>query len=423
MQNPGTKPLPERTATRARRRPQLFTLMLAAFVLVIVLGVGGMAGFYSLAISGQEARTISRVEGMLQEFEVGGSAALLRPTALDPNAIVYAGQADVWRGVLSAGLALAAVLVGLATFFSRRISRPISRLTQAARTMAGGDLSVRVPGHGVREINDLSDAFNSMAHSVAEADRQRRQLTADVAHELRTPLSIIKGRLEGMQDGVYHPTPDQVALLLDETALLERLIEDLRLLAQADAGQLPLYMERFNPAHLVHTVARSFAPAAEAAGITLHVALPPSGAEMPDVYADPQRIAQVLGNLLSNAIRHTPAGGYVTVGAQAEGRPGDAAACLYVSDTGAGIPPDQLPHIFNRFWKADRSRARSGGGAGLGLAIAHRIVEAHGGLIWARSEPGAGTTVAFSLPGVEAQEPPHREIRAEQSALHPHAAR
>jgi signal transduction histidine kinase len=421
MQNPGTKPLSEGRPKRVRRRPQLFTLMLAAFVLVIVLGVGGMAGFYSLAITGQEARDISRIEGMLKEFEAGGPTSLLRPAALDPAAIVDAGQADVWRGVLSAGLALAAVLVGLATFFSRRISRPISRLTQAARTMAGGDLSVRVPGHGVREINDLSDAFNSMAHSVAEADRHRRQLTADVAHELRTPLSIIKGRLEGMQDGVYHPTPDQVALLLDETALLERLIEDLRLLAQADAGQLPLYMERFNPAHLAHTVARSFAPAAEAAGIALHVALPPSGAEMPDVYADPQRIAQVLGNLLSNAIRHTPPGGHVTIGAQAEGHGGEVAACLYVSDTGAGIPPDQLPHIFSRFWKADRSRARSGGGAGLGLAIAHRIVEAHGGAIRAQSEPGAGTTVAFSLPGVGAQAM-RDERREEHSAIRSPAA-
>ncbi len=398
-----TTPLPGDNTRRARRRPQLFTLMLAAFVLVIVLGVGGMAGFYSLAISGQQARTAAQVESMMRDFSVEAPASPLKPTVIDPAVIADTGQGDTWRGVLSAGLALAAVLVGLATFFSRRISRPISRLTQAARTMASGDLSVRVPGHGVREINDLSDAFNSMASSVAEADRQRRQLTADVAHELRTPLSIIKGRLEGMQDGVYRPTPDQVALLLDETALLERLIEDLRLLAQADAGQLPLYMERFNPAHLAHTVARSFAPAAEAAGIALQVALPPAGAEMPDVYADPQRIAQVLGNLMSNAIRHTPPGGQITVGAQAEGRAGAVAACMYVSDTGAGIPHDQLPHIFSRFWKADRSRARSSGGAGLGLAIAHRIVEAHGGAIWAQSEPGKGTTVAFTLPGMAAE--------------------
>ena len=395
-----TTRLPHDATADTRRRPQLFTLMFAAFVLVIVLGVGGMAGFYSLALSGQEARTAARVESIIKGY---GFEAPPLPGVLDPAAIVDAGQGDVWRGVLSAGLALAAVLVGLATFFSRRISRPISHLTRAARTMASGDLSVRVPGHGVREINDLSEAFNSMAHSVAEADRQRRQLTADVAHELRTPLSIIKGRLEGMQDGVYHPTPDQVALLLDETALLERLIEDLRLLAQADAGQLPLYMERFNPAHLVHTVARSFAPAAEAAGIALHVALPPSGAEMPDVYADPQRIAQVLGNLLSNAIRHTPAGGQITVGTRAEGRAGEVVAGIYVSDTGTGIPPDELPHIFSRFWKASRSRARSGGGAGLGLAIAHRIVEAHGGAIHAQSEPGKGTTVAFSLPVIGAQ--------------------
>ena len=158
---------------------------------------------------------------------------------------------DVARGVISAGLALAAVLLGAAALFSRRISKPIGRLTLAARTMAEGDLSVRVSGFGVREINELAEAFNSMAGSIAHADSRRRQLTADVAHELRTPLSILKGRLEGMQDGVYATTPDQIALLLNETALLERLIEDLRLLAQADAGQLPLYAEQVCPQDLL----------------------------------------------------------------------------------------------------------------------------------------------------------------------------
>jgi two-component system OmpR family sensor kinase/two-component system sensor histidine kinase BaeS len=295
---------------------------------------------------------------------------------------------------------LAAVLLGLATFFSRRISRPISRLTLAARTMAGGDLSVRVAGYGVREINDLAEAFNSMAGSIAEADGQRRQLTADVAHELRTPLSIIKGRLEGMQDGVYSATPDQIALLLDETALLERLIEDLRLLAQADAGRLPLYIEQMCPAWLLQSAARSFAPQAQAAGVVLQVA---QVGNLPDLYADPQRISQVLGNLITNALRHTPPGGTITLHTW-PGLYDSAQVNISVQDTGTGIAPEELPHIFDRFWKADRARSRSSG-AGLGLAIARRIVEAHGGTIWASSTPGQGTTLGFALPASGEQAP------------------
>src|SRR5262249_4656676 len=194
------------------KRPQLFTLMLVAFALVIVLGVGGMVGLYSLSLAGQPGIS-----------EVASSPSLVSVPTVEPPFVgkLDSAQArleglsgtvqestpkssgDVVRGVISAGLALAAVLLGAAALFSRRISKPIARLTLAARTMASGDLSVRVTGFGVREINELAEAFNSMAGSIAHADSQRRQLTADVAHELRTPLSILKGRLEGMQDGVY----------------------------------------------------------------------------------------------------------------------------------------------------------------------------------------------------------------------------
>jgi two-component system OmpR family sensor kinase/two-component system sensor histidine kinase BaeS len=336
----------------------------------------------------------------------------------------------IGQGILSAGLGLAAILLGLAAFFSGRISTPLRRLTAASKALSEGKMQTRVPTHYVREINELSLAFNGMADALVQADEQRRQLTADVAHELRTPLSIIKGRLEGIQDGVYQPNNEQIDGLLDEVALLERLIEDLRLLALADAGQLPLYQEVFAPRELLEQVRHSFEPAAHERGVTL---ISNAAVDLPELRADPQRIAQVLGNLVGNALRYTPAGGTITLGVVREAasrkqeaggkrqevgllsvssasgetnllaasehgeRPG---SCLLftVSDTGHGIPSEDLPRIFDRFYRADRSRTRSSGGAGLGLAIARRIIEAHGGTIWAESELGKGTTVRFRLP-------------------------
>lgn len=390
-----------RGVRRARnRRPQLFTLMLLAFVLVIAMSVAGMATMYSLA-GGHKEPVVSVA---LPAFD-DGVLPLEQPS-----------RTEDWRGLVSAGLALAAVLLGGATFFSSRVSRPITRLTRAAQTMASGNLDVRVQNFGVREIDDLAEAFNTMASSLAAVDRQRRQLTADVAHELRTPLSIIRGRLEGMQDGVYSAGPEQLAALLAETALMERLIEDLRLLALADAGQLPLYPETFSPAQLLDSLARSFAHQAEKGNVNLQVTAAPG---LPELWADPQRISQVLGNLVTNALRYTPPGGTITLSAWYDLVAGQPQVCMAVSDTGTGIAPEDLPHVFDRFWRADRSRSRSSGGAGLGLAIAKRIIDAHQGRVWAYSDPGQGTTVAFSLP-LAVSSPllvPHEAVK------HPEASR
>ncbi|MCX7791931.1 MAG: HAMP domain-containing histidine kinase [Chloroflexaceae bacterium] len=211
-----------------------------------------------------------------------------------------------------------------------------------------------------------------------------------MAHELRTPLSIIKGRLEGIQDGVYRAEAEQIDGLLDKVALLERLIEDLRLLALADAGQLALHVEPVNPLQLLEDARASFAHQAEERNIAMRV----EAEAVPELTVDPQRIAQVLGNLVNNALRHTPAGGMVTLAVRA----GPSEALFEVRDTGSGIAPEDLPRIFDRFYRADPSRARVSGGAGLGLAIARRLVEAHGGRIWAESTPGQGATVRFTLP-------------------------
>ena len=230
--------------------------MLAAFIAVIVLGLCG-TGTLFVTIGAPEPGA----DGCPPDFGPPWLAATYRRLCcsrprrvarrspyLTSNApFRSSGTALDWRGPVSALLAFCAVLLGAATFFSRRVTRPLTRLTRAARTMAGGDLSVRVESSAVREIDDLAGAFNTMAASLSDADRQRRQMTADVAHELRTPLAIIRGRLEGMQDGIYSPTPEQITTLLNETALLERLIEDLRLLALADTGQLPLHKESISP--------------------------------------------------------------------------------------------------------------------------------------------------------------------------------
>jgi two-component system OmpR family sensor kinase/two-component system sensor histidine kinase BaeS len=332
------------------------------------------------------------------------------------------------RSFLIAGLVLASTLLLLAVFFAQRLSRPLRNITRAAQQLASGQLDVQVQPAPIRELDELTQAFNAMARSLAQADRQRRQMTADIAHELRTPLTIIKGRLEGLQDGVYNATPDQVERLLEETALLERLIEDLRLLALAEAGQLRLYPESLDPLDLLEDAKAAFAGQAEAHQVLLCIDAP---SDLPQIDADPQRLAQVLANLVANALRYTPPGGTITLAAttsdEASGRASDDATALVtkderprtkettlehsslvlrascfvvfkVSDTGQGIAAADLPYVFDRFYRADRSRTRGSGGAGLGLAIAKQIVAAHGGAIWAESEPDHGTTISIALP-------------------------
>ncbi len=298
------------------------------------------------------------------------------------------------------GGVLALILSLLAVGFARRLTRPLSLLTSAAQMMAAGQLDVQVPAARIKELNDLAEAFNSMVLALAEADRQRKQMTADVAHELRTPLAIIKGRLEGVQDGIYQASPEQIGRLLNETALLERLIEDLRLLALAEAGQLPLYPELIDPCDLLEETAAAFAGQAEAQQVALCIA---AADHLPLISVDMQRMEQVLGNLVSNALRYTPSGGSIMLEGEPyngslAGQPG--AVVLRVRDTGSGIAPDDLPYIFNRFWRADRARTRSSGSTGLGLAIARQIIVAHGGMIHAESTPGVGTTMCVILPGV-----------------------
>jgi signal transduction histidine kinase len=300
-------------------------------------------------------------------------------------------------GFLGIALVLALALRWVGKIAARRITSPLSETMKAADAMAEGDLSARVPEEGNGEFRHFARSFNRMAEALETADRHRRELLADVAHELRTPLTIIQGNLEGLRDGVYEATPEHLDLVLDETRNLGRLVDDLRLLTLAEAGQLPLDLQVLDVLQLLADVRDAFACQASEAGIalTMQVTEP-----LPPLIGDPQRLGQVLGNLVTNALRHTSSGGEITLGAAlASGQEGHSRLRLWIGDTGEGIPSEDLPRIFDRFWRGDPSRSHeAGAGSGLGLAIARSLVEAHGGRIWAESRVGEGTTVSCVMP-------------------------
>ncbi len=318
----------------------------------------------------------------------------------------------VWVGGCGLSLALPLLAVGLATRAFRGIATPLADVMAAADAVAEGDLSVRVqvPEHGPSEFGRLAESFNRMTEELERADQRRRNLTADVAHELRTPLHIIQGNLEGILDDVYVPSAEHIGATLEETRMLARLVDDLRTLSLAEAGQLPLSREPVDVIELLADVSTSFSGQAEAAGINLRVETEGSLSAL-TIIGDVGRLDQVLSNLMANALRHTPSGGVITLRAgpalsavegpalsAVEGPVHDGVRII-VRDTGEGIPAEDLPYVFDRFWRGDRSRSHaSGAGSGLGLAIARQLVQAHGGRIGVESGVGQGTTFTIELP-------------------------
>jgi len=273
----------------------------------------------------------------------------------------------------------------------RRVVTPLSEVIAAAQSVAAGDLSTRVQARGPDDLRALSDSFNHMADALERNDRERRAMLADIAHELRTPLTVIRGRLEGVLDGVYTADEAQIAQVLEETYLLERLVDDLRLLTLAESRQLHFYFKPVNLGELAERAVSLFEAETSEHNIALSLTTEP-GLAM--IRADPQRVEQVIGNLLSNAIRYVPDGGRVDVRVANV----DGGAELSISDNGSGIPEADLPHIFDRFWRGEKSRTRSAGGTGLGLTIARQLIEAQKGSIYARNQVGGGFVVGFKLP-------------------------
>jgi two-component system, OmpR family, sensor histidine kinase BaeS len=292
------------------------------------------------------------------------------------------------------GLVILAVVVAVVVGMGRTLfltARTLDRLVDATRKVKAGDYTVRVDARrrstGVlRAVRQLTDGFDTMIARLEADETQRRTLLADISHELRTPLTVVQGNLEAILDDVYPPDRAHLGLILEETRVLGRLIDDLRTLALSEAGTLALHPEPTDPDVLIGEVVRSFEPAAVAAGVAMTAEI---AGDLPILEIDPVRIREVLANLVANALRHTPAGGRVTVTGSVEGD----WVRLEVLDTGRGIDPALMPHVFDRFVKGDDSR-----GSGLGLAIARQLVVAHGGEIAAESSPGQGTTIRVRLP-------------------------
>jgi two-component system sensor histidine kinase BaeS len=315
-----------------------------------------------------------------------------------PQARLYLGAKSTFNVFSTEGLlrtaatALGVLLIAALVMVvaGRRLVRPILALTGAAQRMKNGDHATRVPVSGTDEVARLGHAFNAMAESIQRHDFQRKAMVSDVAHELRTPLANIKGYLVASEDGVVPLDRELVTSLLEEADLLERLIVDLQDLALADAGMLRLHPATRDLSELAQLVVAAHRPAAETAGVTVRAEV--AGAAPAEV--DGARIRQALGNLVSNAIRFTGSGGEVVVAVRRVGNDYD----LTVRDNGAGIGPEHLPHLFDRFYRAEHSRSRTTGGSGLGLAITKHLVEAHHGTITVTSRPGEGSTFSIHLP-------------------------
>lgn len=323
---------------------------------------------------------------------MGNGAMHRRMSAQTHAETVEIFRTAVFQTSLIATLVATLVAVGASLFVSRRIAGPVGAMARASRQMASGEFGARVEIAGPIELAELATSLNQLAATLEDAERRRVTLIGDVTHEIRTPLTTLRGNLEGLIDGVVEPTPELFATLHDETGRLARLVDDLQQLSRVEAGDIDVRINDVEIPAVVGRVVTQASATFDAKGVVLGVDLPPT---LPRVRADEDRLVQVLANLLSNALRHTPPGGTVTIRANGH----EDQVELAVLDTGAGIAPEHLPHVFERFYRAEAARTRSGGGSGIGLTIARALVEAQRGTIRAES-PGAGRGATFiiSLP-------------------------
>ena len=298
------------------------------------------------------------------------------------------------RLLLYGALIGAVIALVLGVFLSRSLTRPIRELTRATHAVSEGDLSQQVPIRSNDELGELAQAFNKMSSELSRSVNARRQMTADIAHELRTPLSLILGHAEAVHDGVLLPSPENFEIIREEATRLEHLVNDLRILSLADAGELSISLQTVEPQRLLQDVASSYQYRAQQKDISIEMEI---GSPLSNIEVDPGRMTQVLTNILDNALRHTPEGGMIVL----SGRELGDQIELAIQDSGPGLKKEDLDRIFNRFYRTDASRQRDGafpGGSGLGLAIARSIVQAHDGQISAESEEGKGLRIVIVLP-------------------------
>lgn len=308
---------------------------------------------------------------------------------LSPQETLYLARTN--QALLYAVLGAVLVALVMSILLARTLSRPLQALTKAAQNIAEGDLEQQVKVGSKDEIGQLAQAFNQMSQEVARGNRLRRQMTADIAHDLRTPLTVIAGYIESMRDGILQPTSERLKLIYDEIERLQHLVGDLRMLTQAETGELSMNPQPISPRYLLERATAPYMDKCEQQDIQIHVE---ADANLPEICVDEDRMMQIFGNLLSNSLRYTPADGEITLSAFEH----DQVLTFTIKDTGTGIDPESLPHIFDRFYRADPSRTTDGGEAGLGLAITKALVEAQKGTIHAESIPGKGTAILIEIP-------------------------
>lgn len=391
----------DRLATRISKT-RLVWKLLASYLIVIFVGLITLAVVAESAAPSAFNRHMMGMQGMM--MGMGGSRPGMGLQLLEEDLF------NNFRAALTEALAWAtatALVSALAVsiFVSRRVVTPIRQMMQASRHIAAGHYRERVEVTGEDELGKLARSFNQMAATLEQTETMRRDLIANVAHELRTPLSSIKGYMEGLIDGVLPARPETYQQVYREADRLQRLVNDLQELSRVEAGAFELHYRPLSIAELVRQTAVRLQPQFDEKGVTLKLNLPPN---LPQVKADEDRISQVLLNLVGNALQYTPAGGRVTVtaGLPAPGQnlphsriKQDSFLLVAVQDTGIGIAPEHLPHLFTRFYRVDKSRSRVGGGSGIGLTITRHLIEAHGGYIWAESAGnGKGSVFTFALP-------------------------
>ena len=387
-----------------------------AHPVVLFDGSGSLVSASNPALSAARVRRATPDGTFLADITFGGSQSTIAIHGAPTREISNGDGSRMWAMVLPPlregrpsapgggvpGWLLATLATGLIAFplvfaVSRRILGPITAITAAARRMQGGHLDVRVEDRGTDELGDLARAFNAMAGRLAENERLRKQMVSDVAHELRSPVTNLRCTLEAIQDGLLTAERANIDALHDETLYLQRIIADLQDLALADAGQLALDRRPVQVEEVLRRAVAATQNLSSGAPIVLSAA-----ADLPAIDADPNRLEQVFRNLLSNARTHTPTSGRIEVDARAV----DGGLAVTVADTGSGIGSEHLPHVFDRFYRVDRSRTRATGGAGLGLAIARQLIRSHGGTIEAASAgPGEGSAFTVRLPSAARPQP------------------